>query len=69
MMPGMSGDEVLDRLHADYPGVPVVMVTAIGDAERRRALLYRGAFDLIRKPFDLAVLDRVVDAAVVSRRP
>jgi CheY-like chemotaxis protein len=68
MMPGMSGDEVLDRLHADSPGLPVVMVTAIADAERARALIYRGAFDLIRKPFDLAVLERVVDAALVSRR-
>lgn len=68
MMPGMSGDEVLDRLHADHPGLPVVMVTAIADADRARALLFRGAFDLIRKPFDLAVLERVVGAAVVSRR-
>ena len=68
MMPGMSGDEVLDRLHAGHPGLPVVMVTAIGDAERARTLLYRGAFDLICKPFDIAVLERIVDAAVVSRR-
>ena len=69
MMPGMSGDEILDRLHADYPGLPVVMVTAIEDAERARALLYRGAFDFIRKPFDLTVLERVVEAAMMSRRP
>jgi CheY-like chemotaxis protein len=68
MMPGMSGDEVLDRLRTDYPELPVVMVTAIEDAERARALLYRGAFDFIRKPFDLTVLERVVEAAVVSRR-
>ena len=68
MMSGLSGDEVLDRLHAEYPGIPVVMVTAIADAARARALLYRGAFDFIPKPFDLTVLQRAVDAAIVSRR-
>lgn len=41
VMPDMSGDAVLDRLHADYPGLPVVMVTAIEDAQRARTPLPR----------------------------
>ena len=69
MMPGMTGDEVLDHLHEAHPGIAVVMVTALEDEDRARRLLTRGAFDYIRKPFDLTVLERVVAAAFVSRRP
>jgi CheY-like chemotaxis protein len=64
LMPGMSGDEVLEQLRQHYPRVPVVMVTANEDEARARALLARGAFDYIGKPFHLATLERVVVAAV-----
>jgi CheY-like chemotaxis protein len=64
MMPGMSGDQVLERLHREYPRVPVVMVTANEDEARARAFLSHGACDYIRKPFDLATVERVVLTAV-----
>jgi CheY-like chemotaxis protein len=67
LMPGMSGDQVLERLRQEYPRVVVVMVTANEDEARARALLAHGAFDYIRKPFDLTVLERAVLAAVAAR--
>jgi DNA-binding response OmpR family regulator len=69
MMPGMSGVEVLEQLHREHPRVPVVMVTANRDERAARRMLIRGAFDYLPKPFELGVLERIVGAAVASRRP
>jgi CheY-like chemotaxis protein len=63
-MPGMSGDQVLERVRRDYPQVAVVIASALEDEAAARALLARGAFDYLRKPFDLALLERVVIAAM-----
>ena len=64
LMPGMSGGEVLDRLRRDHPAVAVIMVTANRDEHAARAMLARGAFDYVPKPFNLGVVERVVCAAV-----
>ena len=69
LMPGMSGAAVLEQLHREYPRVPVIMVTANQDEDAARHMLTGGAFDYVPKPFDLGVLERVVGAAVASRRP
>jgi CheY-like chemotaxis protein len=63
-MPRMSGDQVLARLRRDHPDVAVVMVSALEDEDAERALLAQGAFDDVREPFDLALRERVVIAAV-----
>ncbi len=57
LMPGMDGYEVCRRLRATPAGavLPVVMITASGDEEKRRAL-EAGADDFIAKPFDQAEL-------------
>jgi two-component system nitrogen regulation response regulator GlnG len=65
-MPGMSGVQVLDELRREHPQVPVIVVTANTDVDVARGTLVRGAFDYVRKPFDLAVLARAVAAAVVA---
>ncbi len=67
-MPEMPGVEVLQRLCRDYPDVPVVVVTGNEDEDLARSTLSTGAFDYIHKPFHLAVLERVVAAAVGHRR-
>jgi DNA-binding response OmpR family regulator len=68
-MPGLEGSEVLSRLRAVDPTVSVVMLTGNGDEQLARSLLRAGAFDYVRKPFQLDVLDRVVATAVaVGRR-
>jgi len=52
-MPGMSGLELLPKAKAARPDVPVIMITAYGDAETRRKALEGGAEALLTKPIDL----------------
>lgn len=65
---GESGLEVLPRLTALVPGIPVIVITAFGDARTREAALARGAYDLLRKPFSLDDLLAVLRRARAGRR-
>ena len=55
-MPGMSGLEMLPQVRARRPDVPVIMITAYGDAETRKKAIERGAEGLLTKPIDFALL-------------
>ena len=55
-MPGMSGLELLPYAKAVRPDVPVIMITAYGDAETKRKALETGAEALLTKPIDFAAL-------------
>ncbi len=63
-MPGMSGLELLPKAKAARPGVPVVMITAYGDAETKRKALEAGAEALFTKPIDFVVLRSEIDTRV-----
>jgi len=54
-MPGMDGLQLLEQIKAQRPDLPVMMVTAYGDDERRRRASELGAVEFITKPvnFDL----------------
>jgi DNA-binding NtrC family response regulator len=60
-MPGMSGLEMLPMVRAQRPDVPVIMITAYGDAETRRKAIERGATSLLTKPLDFALLRHEID--------
>ncbi len=60
-MPGMSGLEMLPRVRAERPDVPVIMITAYGDAETRRKAIERGAIGLLTKPIDFALVRHEID--------
>jgi CheY-like chemotaxis protein len=60
-MPGMSGLEMLPKVRAERPDVPVIMITAYGDAETRRKAVERGAIGLLTKPIDFALLRHEID--------
>ena len=60
-MPGMSGLEMLPKVRAERPDVPVIMITAYGDAETRRKAIERGAVGLLTKPLDFALLRHEID--------
>jgi len=60
-MPGMSGLEMLPEVRAKRPDVPVIMITAYGDAETRRKALEHGAEGLLTKPIDFAQLRQEID--------
>ena len=73
MLPGIDGLEVCRQVRAQRPDLPVVMLTALGEAEDRIAGLEVGADDYVTKPFsprELALrVDSVLRRAARSREP
>jgi CheY-like chemotaxis protein len=63
-MPGMSGLELLPIAKAMRPDVPIIMITAYGDAETKRKALERGAEALLTKPIDFGLLRSEIDVRV-----
>ena len=63
-MPGMSGLELLPRAKALRPDVPIIMITAYGDAETKRRALENGAEALLTKPIDFGTLRIEIDSRV-----
>jgi CheY-like chemotaxis protein len=63
-MPGMSGLELLPKAKAIRPDVPIVMITAYGDAETKRRALENGAEALLTKPIDFGTLRSEIDSCV-----
>jgi two-component system, response regulator, stage 0 sporulation protein F len=51
-MPGMDGLQLLGEIKQLRPDLPVMMVTAYGDDERRRRARELGAFEFVSKPVD-----------------
>ena len=66
-MPGMSGLEMLPKVKAIRPDVPVIMITAYGDAETKRKALENGAEALLTKPIDFMMLRTEIDTRVARR--
>ena len=65
-MPGMSGLDLLPKAKAARPDVPIIMITAYGDAETKRKALERGAESLLTKPIDFITLRSEIDIRVGS---
>ncbi len=63
-MPGMSGVEVLAKIHAVDPDVPVIVLTAHGTVQTAVAAMKQGAFDYILKPFDVQAIELVIRNAL-----
>src|SRR4030095_7696230 len=63
-MPGMTGLELLPKAKAARPDVPVIMITAYGDAETKRKALESGADALFTKPIDFGILRSEIDTRV-----
>ena len=63
-MPEMSGLELLPKAKAIRPDVPIIMITAYGDAETKRRVLENGAEALLTKPIDFGTLRIEIDSRV-----
>jgi CheY-like chemotaxis protein len=63
-MPGMSGLELLPKAKSLRPDVPVIMITAYGDAETKRKALEGGADAFLTEPIDFAALRSEVETRV-----
>jgi len=67
-MPEMDGMELLRRLRALHPALPVILVTAHGSVPSAVAAMREGAFDYVTKPFDNDELRAVVGRALEMTR-
>ena len=65
-MPGMSGLELQAKLNADHCRIPMIFITAHGDAKMRMQALRAGAVEFLAKPFDDEALIDSVRAALES---
>src|ERR1700693_1643638 len=63
-MPGMSGLELQAKLKAERRPIPIIFITAHGDAKMRVQAMREGAVEFLTKPFDNAVLLEIVHAAL-----
>jgi CheY-like chemotaxis protein len=63
-MSGMSGLELLPKAKTMRPDVPIIMITAYGDADTKRKALEGGADALFTKPIDFEVLRGEIDIRV-----
>ena len=63
-MPGMSGLELQARLKAERCPIPIIFITAHGDAKMRIQAMRDGAVEFLTKPFDNAVLLEMVRTAI-----
>ncbi len=55
-MPGMDGLTLLREIKARWPDIPVMMLTAYGDEERRKRAFEAGAADFVTKPVNFDYL-------------
>jgi two-component system response regulator AtoC len=66
-MRGMNGLELCERVVANRPDIPVVVITAFGSMESAVAAIRAGAYDFITKPFDMEMLRLTVTRAARHR--
>jgi two-component system response regulator AtoC len=63
VMPRLGGMELLARVRAEYPDIPVILITAHGTVDSAVAALKAGAFDYVTKPFEQEELRKVIAKA------
>ena len=70
-MPGMDGLALLRAIKTAYPDLPVMMVTAYGDDERRRQATEFGAAEFLTKPVDFDLLKARIShlETILNSRP
>ena len=63
-MPGGSGLQLLEEVHAKQPDLPVIIMTAYSDLDSAVSAFQRGAFEYLPKPFDLPKAVELIRRAV-----
>jgi two-component system nitrogen regulation response regulator GlnG len=63
-MPGGSGLDLLEKVKAKYPGLPVIIMTAYSDLDSAVSAFQGGAFEYLPKPFDVPKAVELIRRAV-----
>ncbi len=63
-MPGGSGLDLLEKVKAKHPGLPVIIMTAFSDLDSAVSAFQGGAFEYLPKPFDLPKAVELIRRAV-----
>lgn len=66
-MPEVSGEEVLEKVSRETPGVPVIILTGHGSIDSAVDAMRNGAYDFLTKPFNLDQLTMIVKRALQGR--
>ncbi|MCH2129649.1 MAG: sigma-54 dependent transcriptional regulator [Pirellulaceae bacterium] len=66
-MPGLTGTELCERIVANRPDVPVIVMTAFGSMETAVAAIRAGAYDFVTKPIEMDMLALTLERAVRHR--
>ena len=66
-MPGISGEEVLQKITSEIPGLPVIVLTGHGSIDSAVSAMHSGAYDFLTKPLNLEHLSLVVKRALKNR--
>ena len=66
-MDGIPGEEVVQRVTTEHPGIPIIVLTGHGSIEDATAAIKAGAYDFLTKPLDLDHLNHIVKNALKGR--
>ena len=67
-MPEVNGIELLERIRADHPTLPVILITAYGTIQTAVEAMRKGASDYVLKPFDNETLRLVIQKTLDFER-
>ncbi len=67
-MPGISGEEVLQHVATETPGIPVIILTGHGSIDAAVNAMRHGAYDFLTKPLNLEQLNLIVQRALESHQ-
>jgi DNA-binding NtrC family response regulator len=68
-MPGLNGLDLIPKVKARRPDLPVFMISAYGDPERVQTAIERGASKFLTKPVDFPQLKQDVSRVVAEATP
>ena len=66
-MPGITGEEVLQKVTTETPGIPVIVLTGHGSIDSAVDAMRHGAYDFLTKPLNLDQLNLIVERALKSQ--
>jgi DNA-binding NtrC family response regulator len=68
VMPGMTGEELIDAVHSRNPGIPILLTSAYGTIQTAVDAIQKGAYYYFEKPVDRARLLLIIERAIENLR-